>query len=60
MLSDLVAKYEEDEGKYKQRIYFREGNSWRGIIKDKIDHDLFFPTNQTESIYKIVAYFLYN
>lgn len=60
MLSDLVAKYEEDEGKYKQRIYFREGNSWRGIIKDKIDHDLFLPTKQTESIYKKVAYFLNN
>lgn len=60
MLSNLVANYEADEGKYKQRIYFRESNCWRSIIKDKVDHDLFLLTEQTESIYRKVAYFLNN
>jgi hypothetical protein len=60
MLSNLVANYEADEGKYKQYIYFRESNHWRGITKDKIDHDLFLLTKQTESIYRKVAYFLNN
>lgn len=60
LLSNLVAEYEEDEGKYKQRICFREGCNWNCIIKDKIDNSLFLPTRHMESIYKKVAYFLNN
>lgn len=60
LLSNLVAKYEQDEDKYKQRIYYREGNHWDGIIKDKLDNSLFLPTKHTEAIYKKVAYFLNN
>lgn len=60
MLSNLVAEYEKDESKYKQRINIRDGQSWLTVIKDKTDNNIFLPTKETESIYKKVAHFLNN
>lgn len=60
MLSNLVAEYEKEEEECKQRINIRDGQSWLTVIKDKTDNNIFLPTEETESIYKKVAYFLNN